>query len=112
MEKEKCKFCGKVLKKDDRREFEGDVMCEDCFCSQTSVCEHCGVRLWNDDNHGTDGYALCQRCYDNHYTNCERCGCLISYDSAVYFDGDDYPYCSECYNRIADETVIHSYIND
>jgi len=109
MKEQKCKFCGKVLGKGEQHEFDGKVMCETCFENLTSVCRHCGERLWNDENNGDSNFVLCQRCYDNHYTTCERCGMVIHYDSALYFDDDDNPYCHSCYEIESKDQSIHDY---
>jgi len=109
MKEVKCKYCGKVLKEGEQREFDGKVMCESCFESLTSVCRHCGERIWNDENNGDSSFVLCQSCYDNHYTTCERCGTIIHYDSALYFDDDDCPYCHSCYEIESKDQSIHDY---
>lgn len=109
MKEQKCKYCGKVLTKDEQHEFDGKIMCESCLESLTVVCSHCGERIWNDENSGSDHFTLCQRCYDNHYTTCERCGTIIHYDRAFYFDDEDYPYCQRCYEEESNEQSIHNY---
>jgi len=105
----KCRFCGKVLKKGEVHEFDGSVMCKACFDTMTSICEHCEERIWNDENNGSHDFILCQRCYDNHYTTCERCGQIIHYDSAMYFDDEDNPYCGNCFDILSKNNVIHDY---
>ena len=94
-----CEYCGKELKKGKEKSFAGTFMCEECFKEHTLICDRCGGRMWRADNEGNDNFVLCSSCYENHYTHCERCGCLISYDSAMYFDDDDDPYCDDCYNE-------------
>lgn len=109
MKEEKCRYCGKVLTKEERHEFDGKVMCKACFDEMTSICTHCGERLWNDENSGTGDFVLCQRCYDNHYTTCERCERIIHYDAARYFYDNDEPYCDCCYDLLSKNEVIHNY---
>ena len=109
MKEEKCRYCGKVLNKEECHEFDGKVMCKACLDEMTSICAHCGERLWNDENSGTGDFVLCQRCYDNHYTTCERCGHIIHYDAALYFDDEDYPYCGSCYDVLTKNEIIHDY---
>ena len=48
---------------------------------------------------------LCEHCYEYSYTRCEGCGCIVSNDEANYVDGDDYPYCDECYRKIEEEPI-------
>lgn len=104
-----CEFCGvKLLSDDDVCSFDGRVMCEDCYDSETRYCDCCGSRIWNDDDCGDDNVCLCSYCRNNHYVSCEDCGRLIHEDDACYFDDDDYPYCVSCYSR-NDGKCIHSY---
>lgn len=104
-----CEFCGvKLLSDDDVYSFDGHIMCEDCYDSETRYCDCCGNRIWNDDDYGDDNVCLCSHCRNNHYVSCEDCGRLICDDDACYFEDEDYPYCASCYNR-NDNRYIHSY---
>lgn len=72
-----CEFCGvKLLSDDDVCSFDGRVMCEDCYDSETRYCDCCGSRIWNDDDCGDDNVCLCSYCRNNHYVSCEDCGRL------------------------------------
>lgn len=104
-----CEFCGAELLSDDEMfEFDGHIMCEDCYDSNTRTCECCGDRIWNDDDCGDDHITLCSHCRNEHYVSCEDCGRLVHDDDAYYNDDDDYPYCYACYNN-SDGKCIHSY---
>ena len=48
-EQVRCSFCGAVLTEESVHEFEGQVMCEDCFYEQTTECECCHERIWQDN---------------------------------------------------------------
>lgn len=100
-----CSECGAVLNEEYARHFDGHILCEDCLRRTTVTCDNCGDRIWRDDAEGNSTYTLCTRCYDNHYTNCEDCGRLIHNDEAYYFDGEDYPYCRDCYDNINDNSI-------
>ena len=103
-----CSNCGAILSEEEICEFDGAVMCSACLESATKVCDNCGTRIWRDEVEGDDVYTLCRRCYDDCFTNCERCGRLISNSNACYEDGEDYPYCYDCYSKI-ESSPIKSY---
>ena len=45
-----CSCCGATIETDDYYTFEGSILCDDCYHSETVVCEHCGDRIWAEDN--------------------------------------------------------------
>ena len=92
-----CSCCGATIETDDYYTFEGSILCDDCYHSETVTCEHCGDRIWADDNAGSDSMPLCNSCYDDYYTTCECCGRIIHRDYANYDDDNDYAYCDRCY---------------
>lgn len=104
----KCTFCGDNISPEQAITLGRAHMCHHCADERTRVCSWCGTRIWNDDNMGNDSIPLCDNCYDAHYTRCERCNRLIHFDNACYEDGDDVPYCEDCYNDIVYK-VIHEY---
>ena len=77
-----CNCCGEDIGNDDYYEFNGSILCNLCFHSETVECSHCGERIWADDNAGTDSTPLCNSCYDDYYTTCECCGRIIHRDYA------------------------------
>lgn len=99
-EKQICVECGAVLDEDEVYEFDGHIMCADCWEEKTVVCDCCNRRVWRENTEGDCHITLCVGYYENHYTTCEDCGRYIRYDDAYYEDGSDYPYCQACYNRI------------
>ncbi len=103
-----CSCCGATIETDDYYTFEGGILCDDCYHSETVVCEHCGDRIWADDNAGSDSMPLCNSCYDDYYTTCECCGRIIHRDYANYDDDDDYAYCDRCYEE-RQNSSIHEY---
>ena len=104
-----CEQCGCVLESEyDVNNFDGYVLCEDCLDEQTRICDCCGRRIWNDDDAGDFNTILCEHCRDNYYSCCDDCGRLIHDDDACYVDGEDYPYCPDCYERHSRD-YIHSY---
>ena len=103
-----CSCCGATIETDDYYTFEGSILCDDCYHSETVTCEHCGDRIWADDNAGTDSMPLCNSCYDDYYTTCECCGRIIRRDYANYDDDDDYAYCDHCYEE-RQNSSIHEY---
>lgn len=104
-----CEQCGCTIDTDDDAWwFDDTLLCEDCLDNLTRTCDCCGNRIWNEDDEGDEDVILCERCRDNYYSRCDDCGRLIHDDDACYVDGEDYPYCSECYERHSREH-IHNY---
>ena len=40
-----CNCCGATIETDDYYTFNGSILCDDCYHSETVVCEHCGDRF-------------------------------------------------------------------
>ena len=100
-----CTFCNNEPSGEPLIEFDDNLMCQHCYNTQTTVCDCCGDRIWRDEAEGSNNITLCRHCFDYNYTNCESCGRLIHNDDAYYDDDDDYPYCSECYERIHHSSI-------
>lgn len=104
-----CEQCGCTIDTDDDAWwFDDTLLCEDCLDNLTRTCDCCGDRIWNEDDEGDEDVILCERCRDNYYSRCDDCGRLIHDDDACYVDGEDYPYCRDCYERHSRD-YIHSY---
>lgn len=109
-EKRICDICGQSQPLSELTEFDGVLLCESCYRTETVVCERCGTRIWSDDNEGDGSTPLCQTCYDRYYTTCVDCGRTIHQDDAYYIDEDDYDArCYTCHCRHAEYRVIHDY---
>ena len=80
-------------------------MCEECFNRCTVTCDNCNQRIWRDRAEGDSNYTLCSHCYEYNFTSCEDCGRLIPNDEAFYEDGEDYPYCRECFEKLNDNSI-------
>ena len=109
-EKRVCDICGREHPLSELTEFDGVLLCESCWNSETIVCEQCGTRIWLDDNEGDGETPLCQRCYDRYYTTCRECGRTILQEDAYFEDEDDYD--ARCYAyhcRHAGHRLIHDY---
>ena len=104
-EKQICTECGAVLDEDEVYEFDGHIMCADCWEERTVVCDCCNRRVWRENTESDCHITICTRCYDDHYTTCEECGRYIHYDDALYEEGSDYPYCRACFNRISKRPI-------
>ena len=109
-EKRVCDICGREHPISELKEFDGVLLCESCWNSETIVCEQCGKRIWLDDNEGDSETPLCSRCYDRYYTTCADCGRTIHQNDAYFEDEDDYTArCYSCHCRHTDHRVIHDY---
>lgn len=100
-----CSECGAVLNEEEVYTFEGHTMCEECFDSCTVTCDSCGDRIWRDNAEIDSNYTLCSHCYEYSYTTCEDCGRLIHNEDAYYEDGEDYPYCRECFEKLKNKAI-------
>lgn len=107
-----CASCGEEFDLDDAHEFNDQMLCPDCYDSETVECSHCGERIATDDNAGTEDTPLCQNCYDEYYYSCADCGRLLCQSDAWFGEDDEdetYPYCESCYNEHHRDKPIHSY---
>ncbi len=102
-EKQICSECGAGLREDEVMNFDGRVLCQDCYDDTTTVCEDCGTPVWCSNTVDVNGRALCMDCYERNYTTCTHCGCCVANDEASYLEDD--PYCDECYSKLDDETI-------
>ncbi len=103
-----CSVCGAILNEETMYEFDGQIFCVECLEEQTVLCDHCQERIWRESAERDSHYTLCYRCYEYSYTTCEACGGLIHNDDAYYEEGNDYPYCHECFRKL-EELSIKSY---
>ena len=100
-----CSECGAVLTESNTHSFDGQIFCEDCFNRCTTTCDNCGERIWRDNAEGDSNYTLCSHCYEYSYTTCEDCGRLIHNEDALYEDGEDYPYCRDCFEKLNSDAI-------
>lgn len=100
-----CSECGAVLTEGHTHSFDGQIFCEECFNRCTTTCDNCGERIWRDNAEGDSNYTLCSHCYDYSYTTCEGCGGLIHNSDALYEDGEDYPYCRDCFEKLNNDAI-------
>lgn len=100
-----CSECGAKLAKERIHVFDGHVMCDECFEYCTVICDNCGERIWRYNAEGDSNCTLCTHCYEYSYTACEDCGRLIHNEDAYYEDGDDYPYCRECFEKLNGDSI-------
>ena len=103
--KSTCSVCGAILDDEHLQYFDDRVFCEVCFERCTVTCDNCGETIWRENAEGDSHYTLCRHCYDDCFTNCERCGRLIPTEDAYYEDGDDYPYCHDCFVLLSKEPI-------
>lgn len=109
-----CADCGKVLDEDDVdfHNYNGDIVCEDCFNDKYFYCQRC-ERVERLDNcytihtNSRDHEYWCQDCmedYSFHCENCEESYSLDDVDSYELASGgyiceycrDDYYSCNNC----------------
>lgn len=100
-----CAECGTEVASDDAQFFDERAFCVDCFNRLMTTCDNCGETIRRDSAEGDSHYTLCSHCYDYSYTTCEDCGRLIHHDDALYEDGEDYPYCRDCFEKLNDSPI-------
>ena len=100
-----CSECGATISVENAQYFDDQVFCEECYERYTTTCDNCGETIWRENAEGDSNYTLCAVCYDECFTNCERCGRLISNSDAYYEEGEDYPYCSDCIEKINNDSI-------
>ena len=100
-----CSHCGATLTEETSHTFDGQTFCSNCLNELTVVCDNCQERIWRRDAQEDSNYILCLHCYDHDYTTCENCGVLIHHDDALYEDGNDLPYCRECFDKMNNAAI-------
>ena len=106
-----CRHCGETILTTPIWMNESPL-CESCAEETTMLCSHCGERIYRNDNAGDESTPLCQDCYDRHYTNCHSCGDIIRISQTYYAcesDGNEYPFCYDCYTSRASRKPIQDY---
>ena len=106
-----CRHCGETILTTPIWMNESPL-CESCAEEMTVLCSHCGERIYRNDNAGDESTPLCQDCYDRHYTNCHSCGDIIRISQTYYAcesDGNEYPFCYDCYTSRTSRKPIQDY---
>ena len=106
-----CRHCGETILTTPIWMNESPL-CESCAEETTMLCSHCGERIWRDKNAGDESTPLCQDCYDSHYINCHNCSDIIRISQTYYAcesDGNEYPFCYDCYTSLASRKSIRDY---
>ena len=106
-----CRHCGETILTTPIWMNESPL-CESCAEETTMLCSHCGERIYRNDNAGDESTPLCQDCYDRHYTNCHSCGDIIRISQTYYAcesDGNEYPFCYDCYTSRTSRKPIQDY---
>ena len=103
-----CDICGRGYPRTELTDFDGVLLCGECYGTETVECARCGTRLWTDDIEGGSETPLCGRCYGRYYTTCVDCGRTLHQDDAYYIDEDsDEARCTSCHCRRTAGRVIH-----
>ena len=105
----RCDSCGDSFPRKELTPVGSSLLCPECLDTATTTCAHCGERIFWDENAGNRATPLCQSCYERYYTECSRCGAMIRQSEVCYYDSDDEPLCSDCYNRTSKYRSIHDY---
>ena len=100
-----CSCCGAELTEENVYNFDDQQLCGTCFDERTTICDNCNRRIWRDYAEGDSVHTLCSHCYEYCYTTCEDCGRLIPNEEAFYEDGEDYPYCQACFEKLNNNPI-------
>jgi hypothetical protein len=83
--------------------YQGDVLCMDCYESDYLSCGNCGDVMHCDEGHTTpcDSDYYCEDCRCDTFGYCEDCGEARWHDDMY---GDEGYYCEDCYSGCDEET--------
>ena len=99
-EKVICCYCGEEGIKEDFEDFNGELICEDCY-KKARICENCGKTVFVDDDKVVcvDGSFFCdENCANGRgYKKCHDCGRYEKESNMYYFEGYNDYICSSCY---------------
>lgn len=94
-----CTDCGNVVHSDySLYNWEGKVICQDCYESDYATCECCDCAFPSED---IDYYPaihqhLCASCVETRFATCERCHNVVYETRAVETTGDTQEWCIDC----------------
>lgn len=94
----RCFCCGDGVSPDDENYCQGEIICGDCFSSETLYCGSCGETHWIENSaevHSDGRYEYwCEECLSRAW-GCDSCG--EYYDSSVPpVERNNCYYCQEC----------------
>ncbi|WP_313530723.1 amidoligase family protein [Anaerotignum sp.] len=108
--KEICSICYGSVNVESVVQFDGEVICTDCFEDEVVICEYCGAQLLRDDAEYCRQRYMCQNCFEEHFVTCVDCGRVMLNEEANYInDNYDYAYCDDCYDRREQDFAIQNY---
>lgn len=95
-----CAVCGRVIgeNKETYVAYNGETICEDCFCADYEVCDDCGEIYPSEMMYSTEERErVCERCKDSDYYVCDNCGELVrrQYEVRNSWGGYDI-LCNQC----------------
>jgi len=90
-----CNHCGFEVEEHELLEFDGDMICEECFDTETDLCHDCGERECISDliDVKSVGDNVCRNCLDNSYVFTVCCSEWIHIDDAIVTDDSHTAYC-------------------
>jgi hypothetical protein len=91
-----CKI--EIPEGDEKKNDNGDSVCQECFDNNYSVCTDCNEVVHNDNSTYTTSHGnnICEGCYDSYYFTCSDCVDIVHQDYR-HSNGDSY-ICEHCFN--------------
>ena len=101
-----CEECGAAMLRSALSfDYDGGVLCRDCFDRSYFMCECCEEVFPTDERTiVANGDSVCEGCYDECCVTCEGCGDIVYREEANYHYGEW--YCECCHDRLGG---VHDY---
>ncbi|QSX04793.1 amidoligase family protein [Sedimentibacter sp. zth1] len=93
-----CEVCGNEFDSSEINEFDGEILCDDCYDELTVNCSICGKTMLRESAMEHNDRFFCNTCFNNNYRYCTECDEVIPLSEIYYYE--DEPYCRSCYNKI------------
>lgn len=100
----RCEECGNLISiENSYTDSNGEYSyCEGCFDIKFTRCEKCGDTVDKDDAKEFEDLSYCESCFDDLFAKCPDCNKYIEISISNEIentDGDDVPYCDDCYEK-------------
>jgi formylmethanofuran dehydrogenase subunit E len=89
-----CEKCGGPM--NEPHEFDGALMCRNCYSKFVTQCNHCGDAYWKTDTKQVHGSYVCKKCLEKYYTSCEDCNEFMKKDELIFLHDLKKYVCNNC----------------
>lgn len=100
-----CPCCDEMFTEDEERDdfqedYNGDMVCDDCFHNSSFKCPDCESILSQDDGYTCEwlNAQYCEDCFYERARYCDKCGQYYDPDDINYVEEEGCDICNNCYS--------------